>query len=202
MSQERNIKWLNNRRVIYKQHPVEDVPTIDNSKYMFFKDGTYEHYSLFNTKAKINTYRSLKWHMLVLKYLNPDSELDNVFRFIANKDNQFVTFFINNQILENIIEDVNKQGGNAPTNKLRKVIFKDYSMLTISEKLTIVGKLIGRSSKVDKESIYLMMIDINDNGDKISIQYLANLLGVSKRTIYRHMSDELKQELKNLNEKI
>jgi len=140
--------------------------------------------------------------MLVLKYLNPDSELDNVFRFIANKDNQFVTFFINNQILENIIEDVNKQGGNAPTNKLRKVIFKDYSMLTINEKLTIVGKLIGRSSKVDKESIYLMMIDINDNGDKISIQYLANLLGVSKRTIYRHMSDELKQELKNLNEKI
>ena len=77
-----------------------------------------------------------------------------------------------------------------------------YSMLTINEKLTIVGKLIGRSSKVDKESIYLMMIDINDNGDKISIQYLANLLGVSKRTIYRHMSDELKQELKNLNEKI
>ena len=202
MSQERNIKWLNNRRVIYKQHPIKDVPTIDNSKYMFFKDGTYEHYSLFNTKAKINTYRSLKWHMLVLKYLNPDSELDNVFRFIANKDNQFVTFFINNQILENIIEDVNKQGGNVPTNKLRKVIFKDYSMLTINEKLTIVGKLIGRSSKVDKESIYLMMIDINDNGDKISIQYLANLLGVSKRTIYRHMSDELKQELKNLNEKI
>jgi len=46
------------------------------------------------------------------------------------------------------------------------------------------------------------MIDINDNGDKISIQYLADLLGVSKRTIYRHMSDELKQELKNLNEKI
>jgi len=202
MSQERNIEWLNNRRVIYKQHPIEDVPTIDNNKYMFFEDGTHEHYSLFNTKAKINTYRSLKWHMLVLKYLNPGSELDNVFRFIANKENQFVTFFINSQILENMIEDVNKQGGNAPTNKLRKVIFKDYSMLTINEKLTIVGKLIGRSSKVDKESIYLMMIDINDNEDKISIQYLAELLGVSKRTIYRHMSDELKQELKNLNEKI
>ena len=69
MSQERNIKWLNNRRVIYRQYPVEDVPTINNDKYMFFENGTREFYSLFNTKAKITTYRSLKWHMLVLYYL-------------------------------------------------------------------------------------------------------------------------------------
>lgn len=202
MSQERNIKWLNNRRVIYRQYPVEDVPTINNDKYMFFENGTREFYSLFNTKAKITTYRSLKWHMLVLYYLNPDSELDNVFRFIANKQNKFVTFFINNQVLENIIEDVNKQGGNPPSNKIRKVIFKDYSMLTINEKLKIVGKLIGRSSSIDEEDIYECMLNINDSGAQISIQYIADLLSVSKRTVYRHISDDLKQEIKNLNEKI
>jgi len=202
MSQERNIQWLNNERVIYKQYPIEDVPTIDNDKYMFFEDGTYEHYSLFNTKAKINTYKSLKWHMLVLKYLNPQLELNNVFKFIANKENEFVTFFISDKVLENIIKDVENQGVNAPKNKIRKVIFKDYNMLTVSKKLKIVGKLIGRSSKIDKSIIYECMLDINHNGDRVSIQRLAESLSVSKRTIYRHIGDDLKQEIKNLNEKI
>jgi len=70
MSYERNIKWLNDRRVVYRRFPISDVPTVENDQYMFFEDGTYENYSLFNTKAKITTYKSLKWHMLVLYYLN------------------------------------------------------------------------------------------------------------------------------------
>ena len=64
MSQERNIKWLNDRRIVYRQFPINDVPTIETNKYMFFENGTYEHYSLFNTKAKITTLRSLKWHLI------------------------------------------------------------------------------------------------------------------------------------------
>ena len=135
MSQERNIKWLNDRRVVYRQFPINDAPTIETNKYMFFENGTYEHYSLFNTKAKITTYKSLKWHFLVLYYLN--------------QENGFVTFFISKKVLNDMIDDVFKIGGEPPVNKIRKVIFKDYSMLTISEKLSIVGKLIGRSSRVD-----------------------------------------------------
>ena len=46
MSQERNIKWLNDRRVVYRQFPINDIPTIETNKYMFFENGTYEHYSL------------------------------------------------------------------------------------------------------------------------------------------------------------
>ena len=212
MSQERNIKWLNNRRVIYRQYPVEDVPTINNDKYMFFENGTREFYSLFNTKAKITTYRSLKWHMLVLYYLNQDGidndivsledDMRSIFNFIANKKNSFVTFFISNKVLNNMINDVLKTGGNPPKNKIRKVIFKDYSMLTIHKKLKIVGKLIGRSSSIDEKDIYECMLNINDSGAQISIQYIADLLSVSKRTVYRHISDDLKQEIKNLNEKI
>ena len=212
MSQERNIKWLNNRRVIYRQYPVEDVPTINNDKYMFFENGTREFYSLFNTKAKITTYRSLKWHMLVLYYLNQDGiendivsledDMRSIFNFIANKKNSFVTFFISNKALNNMINDVLKTGGDPPKNKIRKVIFKDYSMLTINEKLKIVGKLIGRSSSIDEKDIYECMLNINDSAAQISIQYIADLLSVSKRTVYRHISDDLKQEIKNLNEKI
>ena len=44
-----------------------------------------------------------------------------------------------------MIDDVLTQGGEPPKNKKRKVIFKPYNMLTLSEKLSIVGKLIGSS---------------------------------------------------------
>ena len=204
MSYERNIKWLNDRRIIYR-HDGDDIPTIETSKYKYYENGTYACYSLFNTKAKITTYKSLKWHMLVLYYLNVDNIINSDFvtvaRFIADKENGFVTFFISNKKLEDMIGDVLMQGGDPPKNKLRKVIFKDYSMLTISEKLKIVGKLIGRSS-IDKKSIYNAMLILNDDGFVITVKWLAKLLNVSQRTVYRHMCDDLKKEKQRLNEKI
>ena len=143
--------------------------------------------------------------MLVLYYLNMDNILNSNFvtvaRFIANKENGFVTFFISPKKLEDMIGDVLMTGGDPPKNKKRKVIFKEYNMLTLSEKLSIVGKLIGRSS-ITKESIYNTMLILNDDGFSITINWLAQILGVSKRTIHRHMCDDLKREKKLLNEKI
>ena len=204
MSHERNIKWLNDRRVVYRRFPISDVPTVENDQYMFFEDGTYENYSLFNTKAKITTYKSLKWHMLVLYYLNPDcnEELYTIFRFIADKENGFVTVFIKMSVLNDMITSVFNQGGDVPKNKLRKVIFKDYSGLTPEQKMSIVGKLIGRACKVDHESIYQSMLDLNDFGKKITIARIAGLLDCSSRTIYRSMNKELTHEKILLNEEV
>ena len=204
MSQNRKIKWLNDRRIIYRSFPINDKPTLETKQYMYFEDGTYECYTLFNSKAKITTYKSLKWHMLVLYYLNEDNSgfvANYVFKYIADKENGFVTFFIKHKLLDSMINDVIEQGGDPPKNKIRKVIFKDNSGLNISEKLSIVGRLIGRS-KLDEETIYQCMLDINDNGKKITIHRIAELLKVSQRTVHRNMSKELKQEKQILNEKI
>ena len=201
MSQDRNLKWLNDRRIVYRKDPDTDVPTIETKQYKYYKNGTYQCYHLFNSKAKITTYKSLKWHMLVLYYLNEHIELKHVFKFIADKQNGFVTFFIKQRLLDEMIEDVLKQGGDPPANKLRKVVFKDYSGLDLSGKLKIVGQLIGRSS-IDKEMIYQAMLDLNDWGKKITISRIAGLLNCSTRTIHRHMCDDLKQEKQILNEEI
>ena len=201
MSQDRNLKWLNDRRIVYRKDPDTDVPTIETKQYKYYEDGTYQCYHLFNSKAKITTYKSLKWHMLVLYYLNEDIDLEHVFRFIANKDNGFVTFFIKQRILDEMIKDVIAQGGDPPANKLRKVVFKPYSGLDLSGKLKIVGQLIGRSS-IDKEMIYQTMLDINDWGKKITISRIAGLLNCSTRTIHRHMCEDLKQEKQILNEEL
>jgi hypothetical protein len=201
MSQDRNLKWLNDRYIVYRRDPITDIPTIETKQYKYYEDGTYQCYHLFNSKAKITTYKSLKWHMLVLYYLNEDIELEHVFRFIANKDNGFVTFFIKQRILDEMIKDVIAQGGDPPANKLRKVVFKPYSGLDLSGKLKIVGQLIGRSS-IDKEMIYQAMLDLNDLGKKITISRVAGLLDCSTRTIHRHMCDDLKQEKQILNEEV
>jgi transcriptional antiterminator len=206
MSQERNIKWLNDRRIVYRKDPDTDVATTETEQYKYYANGTYQCYHLFNSKAKITTYKSLKWHMLVLYYLNIDNDIEDqlytIFRFIADKENGFVTFFIKNKTLNNMIQDVFDQGGDPPANKLRKVVFKPYSGLDLSGKLKIVGQLIGRSSNIDAEAIYQCMLDLNDTNNKITWGKVAGLLDCSTRTIYRNLNKQLKKEKLILNEEL
>ncbi len=205
MSYNRNMKWLNDRRIVYRRDPITDVPTYTTNTYSYYANGTYQSYNLFNSKSKITTYKSLKWHYLVLYYLNMDNIINSDFvtlaKFIAKKENGFVTFFIKNKILEEIIGDVLMQGGEPPVNRKRKIIFKDYSGLSFSEKMTIVGKLSGRQ-KLDATDIYESMVALHDMGEKITNSKLARLLGCSVRTIQRHSCVDLKREKQQLNEEI
>ena len=201
---DRRFKYLWDKRVVYGRNPTTDIPDEETKQYLFYKDGTYQAYNLFRSKAKITTYRSLKWHMLTLWYLNPDWNEHNamdVAMYITNKDNGFITFTINKWNVERLIKDISLLDlDKPPTNKLRKIIFKWNCGLTKSEKLSIVGKLIGRMNGIKSTDIYETMLQTNYESDKIIISNLAKILNVTSRTIYRHMNDELKQEKIKLNE--
>ncbi len=205
MSHERNIKWLNDKRVIYRKDPWSDVPTVETPYYKFYEEGTHQCYHLFNSKAKITTYRSLKWHFYVLYFLNQDKGLlpTHVYEFIADKENGFVTFFISDKKLQAMIDDVFENGGEPPVNKKRKIIFKPWTPLTPEDKMRIVGQLIGRSRRVDNEDIYQCMLEIHFDFDKkITVKNLASLLNCSTRTIHRNMCKELKKEKQYLNNQL
>ena len=204
MSHERNIKWLNDRRVIYRKDPWSDVPTVETPYYKFYEEGTHQCYHLFNSKAKITTYRSLKWHFYVLYFLNQDKGLlpTDVYEFIANKENGFVTFFISDKKLQAMIDDVFENGSEPPVNKKRKIIFKPWTPLTPEDKMRIVGELIGRSRRIDEEAIYQCMLDLNEYGKKITVGRLADLLNCSTRTIHRNMCKELNKEKQYLNNQL
>ena len=205
MSYRRKIEWLNNKHIYYRQDPINDKPTFSTDTYDYYENGTHEYYNLFNTQSKITTYKSLKWHMLVLHYLNHErfafDSIINLYKFIANKENGFVTFFIKSIVLDSMIQDVINQGGDAPKNRARKIIFKDYNGLSFNEKMKVVGQLSGRQ-KLDKESIYQTMLDLNEFGKPITNGRLAGLLDCSIRTIQRHMCADLKREKEILNEEI
>jgi hypothetical protein len=205
MSHDRNMKYLINKRIIYRRFPIKDQPTNRFEWGDYYEDGTFECYELFRSKAKINTYKSLKWHLLVMWYLNPQlnqDEFENLCKFICDKSNNFITFTIPDQLLKTIIYNVSMQDlENPPKNKLRKIIFKEFCMLTAEQKLKIVGSIIGRK-KLSESEIYDAMLYIHDDGEKITVEKLANYLGCSARTVYRNMGNELKKEKELLNQEL
>jgi hypothetical protein len=203
MSHERNLKYFITRSIVYRRDPINDIPTQVYDWGSYYENGTFECYSLFRSKAKITTYKSLKWHLLVLWYLNPNldkNKFENLSKYICEKCNNFVTFDIDERVLLNIVKEVEACDlDRPPKNKLRKIIFNDYSLLTATEKMSIVGSMIGKSKKINKDDIYQCMIDINDNGNKITISKIADILKCSSRTIHRAMCDSLKREKEILN---
>ena len=205
MSHDRNLEFLNRRRIVYRRNPIIDTPTQENECYMFYEDGTYECYELFRSKAKITTYKSLKWHLLVIWYLNPQltqDEFEEIAYVIANKNQGFISFNIPDRLLDKIIYEVSMCDlEEPPNNKLRKVIFKPNT-LSKEEKLSIVGELIGRSKKVHPDDIYECMLELNNNGESITIARIAKLLECSTRTIHRNMPVELKREKELLNQQL
>ena len=201
---DRRFKYLWDNRVVYKRYPITDIPDEETEHYMFYKDGTHQCYDLFRSKAKITTWRSFYWHMLVLWHLNPeweDEDAMTVATYLAYKPNGFTTFTMNKWNIARLVYEVSALDlDTPPQNKLRKIIFKQSCGLDKIEKLKIVGKLIGRLRGVKKEDIYEAMIQTNYEGSKIIISDIAKMLNVTPRTIHRHMCDELKQIKKELND--
>ena len=206
MSHERNLTYLNNNRIVYSRLPTTDKPDVETNTFLYFENGTHQCYELFRSTAKITTYKSLKWHLLVLWYLNPKLNPDNFIElaeYIIQKQNGFVSFNVTKRLLEKVIYGVNMSDlEKPPKNKLRKVIFKPFNGLTKQQKLANVGRLVGQSPRIYKDDIYQCMIDMHDNNKKITIKHLSELLNVSNRTIYRHMCQDLKKEKELLNQQL
>ena len=197
----RNLKYLNQNRVIYRKYS-SDTPTLTYNWGWYYEEGTYDYYSLFNTKAKINSYKSLKWHLLTLWYLNPKLTMDefrNLSEYICYESNGFITFEVPEQILNNMIYEVYMEDlDRPPKNRLRKIVFKDGTGLSTSEKLSIVGKIAGKCKSIKEDDIYDAMLYTHEQG-KITIAKLAEVLKCSQRTIHRNMGEELKREKELLN---
>lgn len=202
----RKLDYFHRRRIVYRRGPITDTPSESYSWGDFYESGTYECYELFRSKAKITSYKSFKWHMLVLWYLNPILEYDQITELaehIADKENGFTTITLSKASIQNLVQEVFESDLDAPPkNKMRKIIFKEVTGLETSQKLSIVGKLIGKKKLAEPDDIYETMLYIHDNNKKITISNIANALNVSTRTIYRNITNEIRQEKLLLNEEI
>ena len=199
---QRSMKYLNDNRIVYRKYPT-DKPTAEFDWGWYYADGTYGYYSLFHSKSLITSYKSLKWHLLTLWYLNPQltyEKFNDLADVITHKPNGFITFEIPKNRLRSMLADILLEDlERAPRNRLRKIVFKDGTGLETSEKLSIVGSIIGRSKAITQEDIYDAMLHIHDNGESITISKIAKALKCTPRTIHRHMGEELRKEKDKLN---
>ena len=203
---ERNLKYLNDHRIVYRQLPISDKATEEFDWGWFYEDGTYGCYTLFASKAKITTYKSLKWHLLVLWYLNPQldpNDFEGLAKIISDRKHGFTTFTVSSSVLEKMIYEVSMYDlEEPPKNRLRKVIFRPFIHMDVSEKLKIVGKLIGKSKTITQDDIYDTMLGLHENNEKITFAKLAKLLACSTRTVQRNIGEELKREKELLNKEL
>jgi len=199
---QRSMKYLNDNRIVYRKYPT-DKPTAEFDWGWYYADGTYGYYSLFHSKSLITSYKSLKWHLLTLWYLNPQlnyEKFNDLADVITHKPNGFITFEIPKNRLRSMLADILLEDlERAPRNRLRKIVFKDGTGLETSEKLSIVGSIIGRGKAITQEDIYDAMLHIHDNSEKITISKIAEALKCTPRTIHRHMGEELRKEKDKLN---
>tara|TARA_R110001583_G_scaffold119_4_gene1188 strand:+ start:193 stop:813 length:621 start_codon:yes stop_codon:yes gene_type:complete len=206
MSSFRNTRYLDNKRIVYRRDPITDKPTVEADYWDYYENGTYECYQLFRSKAKITTYKSLKWHLLVLWYLNPQleqEEFTDIADVISSKEHGFTTFKIHPEMTRRMVYEISMLDlDEPPKNKLRKIIFKMITPLTTEDKLRIVGSIIGKTKKVHKDDIYDVMLMLNHGGWKITVARLARGCKCSTRTIHRNMCDELKREKELLNKQL
>jgi hypothetical protein len=200
----RNLEYLNKRRIVYRQSPLTDKPTESFKWGNYYETGTYQCYELFRSKAKITTYKSLKWHLLVLWYLNPaldPDDFEDLTKTICNKINGFITFSVTNQLRKNIVYDVSMYDLEIPPkNRARKIIFDEFCGLDKSAKMTIVGKMVGRNKIIKADDVYEAMLDLHDNNEKITWNKIAKMLKCSERTVIRNIDNELKKEKELLNQ--
>ena len=189
----RNTKYLDNKRIVYRRDPITDKPTVSATYWDHYEDGTYECYQLFRSRAKITTYKSLKWHLLVLWYLNPQleqEEFTNIADVISSKQHGFTTFKIHPEMTRRMVYEISMLDlDEPPKNKTRKVIFK-------------YGNGMCTSKTITKDNIYELMLSLNHGGWKITVQRLALRLNCSPRTIHRNMGEELKREKELLNKQL
>ena len=203
MSHYRNIDHLHRKRFEYKKEPTTDIPTKKYYWGSYYIDGTHQNYHLFCSSAKITTYKSLSWHILVLRYINirlDEDKFKEIIHFISDIQNGFVTFEINRGYLNGYIGNaLDNDFSMIPRNKLRRIVFKDGTGLSKREKLKLVGEICGRSKVVDNDCIYECMLYINNDKRKITVTNIARILNCSTRTIHRTMNTELRIEKDILN---
>ena len=196
---EKNWKYIHDNKIITRRLPIEDEAQ-EFEWGLFYKDGTYEYHNAFpQIGGYIAGYKHFYWILSVIWYLNEDmteAELEGFKNHINNPDNGFTDQSYQYVNIENITKN---DCDYIPSTKLRKVIFKEGTGLTVKEKCSIAGKLISGARKITSDSIYQCMLELHDDGEKITNGLLARMLGVARRTIQRNTPDELKKEIKILN---
>lgn len=209
---ERRIDYLLDRRIRFKKDP-DEFDDIERKKIeypwgYYYPDGVYGYYNLFSNNSKIYNLGQMFNTFWTLWYINPGMSVDAFYQlcnFISVRDNGFCIFDVKQGWIDQKVQEV--IDGNfqfeRPPSPLRKFIFKQSLALTGRQKMSIASSISNNfKSKIDASDIYEIMLQLHDEGRKVTIRLIANSLNVHIRTINRWLkkTPELKKAKNEFND--
>jgi len=187
----------------YPRLMQESYVPFQGEDYLYFEEPV-EFYSLNYYKRKIASFQELMYVMEVLLWLNPKIDYDTFIQCaigISDRSNgKTVRTYSENRVREGCERIWDNPKRKPYVNKYRRIIFNPSRQLDKSQKMRIVGKLCGGAkSKVDAEMIYDIVEEAMAENIKININSIADSLNVTRQTISRHITDDIKEIMRDHN---
>lgn len=190
----------------YSQYRIimETYVRFNGQPYVYFPEGI-PYYSLYRTKRKINSFSELEYVAEKFIHLNPEFNLQKMISlFVELSDREsghIIRTYSQDRVTDMVyrVYDAKKQ---PYVPRLRKIIFNPSKNLSRSQKMEIVGNLIGRKSSISKEDMLLILEDLYMSKERISVSKIAELTDTSRYIITKSIDDEIRGKMINLNQKI
>jgi hypothetical protein len=173
--------------------------------YMYF-DEKVEFYSLNYRSRKIQSFQELIYCMEVVLHLNPDIEWEEFIKmalWVSDRTNgKTIRTYGETNVTESCVRVYDKKR-KPYVNNYRRVIFNPAKIIDKSTKMSIVGKVCGgMKRRIDTQKIYDVVEEMMGEGIKIRLKDVALSLGVTQQTITNHVTEDIKDLIKEYNKTI
>lgn len=190
----------------FEQHRIimESNYAFGGADYLHFPEGV-EHYHLYRSTRKINTFAELQYIGEKFVYLNPDFDIEltkRLFVALSDRESGHIIRTYSAERVEGMIEFVHNQQKKPFCPRLRKIVFNPSVMISKSEKMQIVGELIGRKERPENEEIEETISELYVNFERITIKRVASELNTTPYLIRAFFDDSVMKSIKNANKEI
>jgi DNA-binding transcriptional ArsR family regulator len=184
----------------------ESYYPFEGRDYLYFEEPV-EFYSLNYYKRKLASFQQLMYVMEVLLWLNPNLDYDTFLQcalYVSDRTNgKSIRTYSENRVIEGCDRIWANKERKPYVNKYRRVIFNPSRQFDKSHKMKIVGKLCGGpKNKVTPQIVYNTIEELMAEEMFISINILAEALSVTRQTISRHLSSDMKEVMREHNQSL
>lgn len=173
--------------------------------YLYFDDKV-EFYSLNYRNRKIQSFQELIYCMEVVMWLNKDIEWDKFLEmalWVSDRSNgKTIRTYSENRVrkaCEIVFDRVRK----PYVNNYRKIVFNPSRSISKSDRMMVVGVLCGgRKRRISPQHIYDVVEELMSEGIKVRLKDVANSLGVTSQTISNHVTEDIKEMIKDWNKTV
>lgn len=170
--------------------------------YLYF-DEKVEFYSLNYRARKIQSFQELIYCMEVILWLNPEIEWEKYLAmaiWVSDRGNGRTIRTYSETNVERACVRVYDNKRKPYVNQHRKIIFNPAKKINKERKMQIVGKMCGGGSRrITTQSIYDVVEESMAEDVKIRLKDIAASLGVTQQTITNHVTDDIKEMIKEHN---